>query len=174
MDREDLREYLNRFYRFGSEVVRQGGCDANLGEVYKALGDEIEFSILPEHVAALRQYGIDGRDLWAFSSLLQETVGGGVPLQELRMARHMAYLELVLFDASLETDDSLAPCAADIMATIREAGCRLTTSRVLSAMEAAGRTHGESTIKIWLAKLKQTRQLVNDNDGRGYGLPDWP
>lgn len=63
-------------------------------------------------------------------------------------------------------------CRDAILLTLREAGRRLTTSQLLTAMEAAGRVYGESHVKATLASLVRSGELDNRTDTvpRGYGF----
>jgi hypothetical protein len=66
-------------------------------------------------------------------------------------------------------------CQADILATLAEAGRRLTTTKLLTAMHAAGRTWGDSTVRVALAAMVRKGIITNriDTEPRGYGLPEW-
>lgn len=67
----------------------------------------------------------------------------------------------------------LTPCEADTLLTLREAAQRLTTMDVLDAMDRAGRLHGESTIKMALAKLVRSGLAGNSREApRGYYITD--
>jgi hypothetical protein len=67
------------------------------------------------------------------------------------------------------------PIENDIIQTLREAGCRLTTMKLLEAMEKRERLHGATTVKLALAEMVRRRRLTNrlDTDPKGYGLPGW-
>jgi hypothetical protein len=66
-------------------------------------------------------------------------------------------------------------CRADICAVLREAGKRLTTSEILTALDKSNRVWGESTVKTNLADMVEDRLITNRQDvrPRGYGLPEW-
>jgi hypothetical protein len=66
-------------------------------------------------------------------------------------------------------------CAANVLAVVSEAKKKLTTSEVLTALEAAGMPWAESTVKGALAQMVRDGTLVNrcNGQGRGYGLPEW-
>lgn len=180
MDDQSLREHLAKFYRFGYEVVRLGGCNADIGKVLDIVGDGgFVFSVNPEHVRALRARGVDGRDVYSFAQLVKHAMEGGeVPIWELVKARGLAYLELELFDSSIvgHGDEELPDSQKAIMSTLREAGERMTTTRLLEAMNRAGHNFGDSTVKNALSILVTTRRIDNrrDTSPRGYGLPEWP
>lgn len=64
-------------------------------------------------------------------------------------------------------------CTADIILTLAEAaGRRLTTTRLLADMEKAERDHAESVVKATLARLRASGDILNDDDNRGYYLPN--
>jgi hypothetical protein len=67
------------------------------------------------------------------------------------------------------------PCEADIIQTLREVGCRLTTSQLLTELSRRGRLHGTSTVRKALADMVDSQRLTNKQDcmPKGYGLPDW-
>ena len=69
----------------------------------------------------------------------------------------------------------LTECQADIATTIREENRRMTTGELLSAMDQAERTHGESTVKLALSHLVKREILTKCVHCRpqGYGLPGW-
>jgi hypothetical protein len=71
--------------------------------------------------------------------------------------------------------DPAGGCRADIFATLREAGRRLTTNELLAALERAGRVWGLSTVKGWLARLVREGSLTSNHAASppGYGLPEW-
>lgn len=179
MDDASLRTHLEKFYSFGSEFVRLGGCDADLDAVLDGVGPGgFVFSVGLKHIKALRSRGVDGRDLYAFSALIVDALEGGeVPLWELRRARRLAFLELQLFDESFaEVGDELPPSQKAVMSTLREVGERMTTTRLLEAMGRAGHDFADSTVKNALSILVTTRRIDNrqDTSPRGYGLPEWP
>lgn len=76
-------------------------------------------------------------------------------------------------DSRRAADPADRTCRDDILATLREAGRRLTTQGLIDAMEAASRVYGESTIKNTLARLVRDGDLDNrtDTNPRGYGFP---
>jgi hypothetical protein len=63
-------------------------------------------------------------------------------------------------------------CRADILTVLRAAGQRLTTNRILDALEEAGMIHGESTVKMALAEMVRSGILSNDNraEPKGYAV----
>jgi Fe2+ or Zn2+ uptake regulation protein len=70
----------------------------------------------------------------------------------------------------------LTPREKDILVLIEEAGHRMTVVEVLAALEAAGKIHGESTVRCALPYLRNVAKLLNnksDDYGRGYGLAEW-
>jgi hypothetical protein len=72
-------------------------------------------------------------------------------------------------------DVNAGTCAADILQTLREQGQRMTTQELLSALEAAERVWGESTVRNSLAALVREGKLTQRQDVRpkGYGLAEW-
>ncbi len=56
---------------------------------------------------------------------------------------------------------------------IVEAGKRLTTNQMHAVYERNHSTIALSTIKGHLAAMIELRTLTNNNDGKGYGLPEW-
>lgn len=69
--------------------------------------------------------------------------------------------------------DEMTPCERDVLLTLAEATQRLTTMRVLEAMDDADRHHGESTIKMALALLVKSGLIANSREiPRGYYLPE--
>jgi hypothetical protein len=65
-------------------------------------------------------------------------------------------------------------CRADILTVLHAAGQRLTTNRILDALEEAGMIHGESTVKMALAEMVRTGVLTNDNraEPKGYAIAE--
>ena len=70
----------------------------------------------------------------------------------------------------------LTSCQRDLLEVIAAAEGRLVTDGVFLAMNAAGKIHGESTIKNALRDLVKFELLTNCKGcrPRGYGLPSWP
>jgi hypothetical protein len=66
-------------------------------------------------------------------------------------------------------------CLAEVLATIVDAGKRLTRAALLAEMEKRDRTRAESTVSEALADLIRLGILDNRQDvnPKGYGLPDW-
>jgi hypothetical protein len=64
-------------------------------------------------------------------------------------------------------------CERDVLALFAglPPGGRLTMTRAFEALGRSGRLHGESTLRIALARLTRAGLLRNDNDHRGYYLP---
>jgi hypothetical protein len=77
--------------------------------------------------------------------------------------------------AEAEEVDELSQCKQDITSVLREAGERLTTTRVLEQLHARDLIWGESTTKRALAEMVRDGELTNRRDTRprGYGLPAW-
>lgn len=70
----------------------------------------------------------------------------------------------------------LTECEQDILRVIEEAGERLTTAKVMQALQEQSCIHGDSTVIHSLADLcRRKGRLTNrkDGHGRGYGLADW-
>lgn len=69
----------------------------------------------------------------------------------------------------------LSASERDIVAVLRKAGRRLTTARILSALEEAGLPASEGMLKQTLAAMRRHGLLTNDRnaDPPGYGLPEW-
>ncbi len=65
-------------------------------------------------------------------------------------------------------------CRADILTVLRAASQRLTTNRVLDALEEAGFIHGETTVKLALAELVREGLLTNDirSEPKGYAIAE--
>jgi hypothetical protein len=178
MDDSELRGSLRRFYRFAWEFVARGSSVDELSAALAAAGDDIAFDISVEHVAALKDRSLSGHYLWELSSLLQDVMAGmDVPAFEFRRARHHAFLEIQLFDATFgQSDDDLAPSQRDIMATIRKAGRRLVTNEIIRLMDTPMTPASEGTIKPGLSTLVKLNRLNNKRSSKppGYGLPGWP
>lgn len=60
-------------------------------------------------------------------------------------------------------------CAADIMAVLHGLGKRLTTNEILTELQARGRLHGESTVKVTLARMVRDGELHNNKYDRPRG-----
>lgn len=75
-----------------------------------------------------------------------------------------------------ETRDELTArqreCLEAVQVEIARLGRRVIGSEVRSALKAAGIRWGVSTINTALADLVDRGLLVNDNDKKGYGLPE--
>ncbi len=70
-----------------------------------------------------------------------------------------------------EAQPVLTPCELDILAVLSPT-IRMTTTRVLAALEAAGKIHGERTVGGALADLvRDGRILSSKRAPRGYHLP---
>ena len=75
-----------------------------------------------------------------------------------------------------EGDGHMSDCLLDIIVVLVRAGRRLTTTEVLSALDAAGLSWGEGTVKAALAAAVKDELLDNKPDAKppGYGLPGQP
>lgn len=73
-----------------------------------------------------------------------------------------------------KTGNGLSPVILDILATLREVGKPLTTTRLIEEMEKRRRHWSERTIAGYLARLVQDGALENDPNAkpRGYRLTD--
>jgi hypothetical protein len=69
------------------------------------------------------------------------------------------------------------PCAVDILTVLTEERRRLSTNQLLDELESRDLLHGESTVKLALARMvADTKEIDNPKvNGRhvGYGLPGW-
>jgi hypothetical protein len=67
---------------------------------------------------------------------------------------------------------NLTPCSKDILYVLGEAGHRMTTPEILSALDTSELIHGETTVKLALAKMVKDGVLDNrpDANPRGYGI----
>lgn len=125
----------------------------------------------------------DGSRRAALLALLAELVRDGEPLRVLMEERgHRLRLSVgpvpgaAAAPAAAPASAELSPCEEDILRVLAEAGRRLTTGAVLSALQEAGRLHGDSTVIHALADLcRRKGRLTNRKDGRGrgYGLTEW-
>lgn len=66
-------------------------------------------------------------------------------------------------------------CMCDIIATLAEGRKRLTTAKLLTALEARDCVWGEATVKRKLAASVRAGRITSrdDVDPPGYGLPQW-
>jgi hypothetical protein len=66
-------------------------------------------------------------------------------------------------------------CVRDVQAALVRAGHRLTTTRILAALDKAGADHSETAVKRSLAWAADVGLLTKapDADPPGYGLPGW-
>ena len=78
-------------------------------------------------------------------------------------------------DSPNEKETRLNDAERDILSVIQEAKQRLTTPKVLAALEAKNGAVAESTTKSTLATLVRRGLLTNRSDTtpKGYGLPEW-
>ncbi|HEY1186914.1 MAG TPA: hypothetical protein VGE74_04620 [Gemmata sp.] len=64
-------------------------------------------------------------------------------------------------------------CRADILELVRAAPGPRTRKEIITALKAAGKRHGPSTVAKALADLTRAGELVNPKDKRGYRLGGW-
>jgi hypothetical protein len=67
-------------------------------------------------------------------------------------------------------------CSTDILVVVTEEAHRLSAMQLLGELESRDLIHGESTVKMTLARLVASGELDNPKrNGRnvGYGLPGW-
>jgi hypothetical protein len=68
------------------------------------------------------------------------------------------------------------PCERDVLTTLQECrGVPTTTTRLLARLDAAGRLHGEATVKRALARMSRAGVIrASRKAPRGYRLPAPP
>jgi hypothetical protein len=101
----------------------------------------------------------------ARSDVIRDLEENGLPLPP----------ELSRASTTTRTNPHERKCDRQIIETLRAVGHRLTTSKVLSAMEKRGSIPSESTVKKRLAVMAGDGRLTKDPNAnpKGYGLPEW-
>jgi hypothetical protein len=68
-------------------------------------------------------------------------------------------------------------CEKDILALLAEVGHRMTVDKILAALPEHGYLHGDTMVRLGLARLAKADVGLLTKDGkanpRGYGLPEW-
>lgn len=129
-------------------------------------------------------HALDEAKTAALMALLAELLRGGEPWRvlmehggrRLRLSVGPVPAASAAPVARAQASAELTECERDILRVIGEAGGRLTTGKVLSALQEANCLHGDSTVIHALADLcRRKGKLTNRKDGRGrgYGLPGW-
>jgi hypothetical protein len=73
-----------------------------------------------------------------------------------------------------EPGNGVSPVILDILATLREVGKPLTTTRLMEEMEKRRRHWNQRSVSHYLARMVEDGTLVNDPEARprGYRLSD--